>query len=78
MTFLVVNNGDTKVDIILKGCAEPYVELPIDFLRSSLQIGTYLLLGATSKLFLLDMAQDFTIMSQITLTRHIFSIVAMN
>ena len=27
MTFLIVNNGDTKVEIILKGCQEPYIEL---------------------------------------------------
>ena len=31
-TFLVVNNGDTKVNIIQKGCQEPFKELSIDFL----------------------------------------------
>ena len=47
-------------------------------MQCSLQLGKHLVIGSTSKLYLVDIEDDFSMLGHIGLSRHIFSICAMN
>ena len=76
--YVIVSNAEGKVDIIQKSNHATYKQLPITAMVCSLQLGNNLFIGSASKLYLIDLAQDFAILGHIGLTRHIFSICAMN
>ena len=56
----------------------PIKQLPIDTMQCSLQLGCHLLIGSMSKLYIVDLLNDFAILGHIGLARHIFSICSMN
>lgn len=70
--YVILSNADGKVDVIEKGAQTAYKQLPIDMMQCSLQMGSNLIIGSTSKLFLVDLSQDFAILGHIGLSRHIF------
>ena len=55
-----------------------YKQLPIESMQCSFIQGSYLFIGAGNKLYLSNMADDFSIVSQVSFKRHVFSICAMN
>ena len=77
-SYIIANNAKGKIDVIEKGKSSPYKQLNIDSMHCSLVTGQYLIIGSHSKLYLLDLAQDFQILSSLHVTRHIFSICASN
>ena len=66
--YLVVSNPAGKVDIIEYG-RQAYKHLQIESMQCTHVQGSYLFIGAANKMYLLDMAQEFTIVSQLTLSR---------
>lgn len=77
-TFFVVSNADGYVDIIEKGAQQAYKQLPIETMQCSLRVDNHLLIGSANKLYLIDVKKDFTVLSHIAMSRHIFSICFMN
>ena len=76
--YVIVSTSDGKVDIIEKGDQNIYKQLPIDMVQCSIQIEGYLLIGAASKLYLVDINNDFAMCGHIGLTRHVFCICQMS
>lgn len=73
-----MSNAEGFVDIIEKGALLPCKQLPIDSMQCSIRVDQYLLIGSSNKLYLIDLKKDFTILTHIALSRHIFSICFMN
>ena len=57
---------------------QPCKRLPIEAMQCSLRVDNHLLIGSANKLYLIDLKKDFTVVSHIALSRHIFSICFMN
>ena len=76
--FLVMSNAEGTVDVLEKGAHYPCKQLAIDNMQCSFQLGSHLLIGSGSKLFLVDVAEDFAVLGHISLSKPIFSICAMN
>ena len=56
----------------------PMKQLPIIMMQCSFQTGNYLLIGAQSKVYVVDLLNDFQILGSVALTRHVMSITSMN
>jgi len=76
--YLVVGNPNGRVDIIEHGHKEAYKQLAIESMQCSYIHGSNMLIGASNRLFLVDMSRDFAIVSHCTTKRHIFTICAMS
>ncbi len=75
---MIMGNPSGKVDVIAHGNNEVYKQLPIDLMHCSLVQGTHLFIGAANKLYLIDMAQDFKIVSSCSFKRQVSTICAMS
>lgn len=67
--YIVVGNPAGRIDIIEHGAHEAYKQLPIEMMHCSLIQGNYLFIGASNKLYLIDMTQEFKIISICSLKR---------
>ena len=77
-TYIIANNAEGKIDVIQQGKQTPYKSLNIDMMHCSLVHGQHLLIGSYSKLYLVDLNNDFAVLGQLHVCRHIFSICAAN
>ena len=77
-TFIIASNANGKVDVLEKGQMIAKKQLPIIMMQCSFQLGNYLLIGAQSKVYLVDLLNDFAILGSVALSRHVMSITTMN
>ena len=58
-SYIIANNSQGKIDVIDKEKSSLYKQLNIDQMHCSLVTGQYLVIGSNSRLYLIDLTQDF-------------------
>ena len=74
----MASSAEGKVEIIKQGLQEPVKTLPIENMNCSAVLGDFLFIGAYSKLYMIDLKDDFNVVGNISMARHIFSICIVN